>query len=192
MTPVTHAQRVLVLGGTSSGKSSFAERLLTDETVDPSTEFRYLATGRENPDDPDWQARIGAHRARRGADWHTVECGTDPDRLLDALAEAPADSVVLVDDVGGWAGTLLDAAPDGPDPSDTGAATDHPARLADAVRNCPARRLVLVSPEVGLSVVPATRSGRLFTDLLGACNRAVADACDAVALVVAGRVLWLP
>ncbi|EWM68396.1 phosphoribosyltransferase [Micromonospora sp. M42] len=64
------------------------------------------------------------------------------------------------------------------------------AELAAAVRSSTAR-LVLVSPEVGLSLVPTTPLGRAFTDALGAANRAVADACDAVALVVAGQTTWL-
>ena len=64
------------------------------------------------------------------------------------------------------------------------------AELAAAVRGC-AARVVLVSPEVGLSLVPTTPLGRAFTDALGATNRAVADACDAVVLVVAGQPVWL-
>ena len=53
-------------------------------------------------------------------------------------------------------------------------------------------RLVLVSAEVGLGVVPATRSGRLFRDELGALNARLAQSCDEVLLLVAGvMVLWL-
>jgi adenosylcobinamide kinase/adenosylcobinamide-phosphate guanylyltransferase len=51
--------------------------------------------------------------------------------------------------------------------------------------------VVLVTNEVGLGVVPAHRSGRLFRDLLGTVNQALGDACDEVHLVVAGRVLVL-
>jgi adenosylcobinamide kinase/adenosylcobinamide-phosphate guanylyltransferase len=53
------------------------------------------------------------------------------------------------------------------------------------VERCRAR-LVLVSPEVGLSVVPATRSGRIFADALGLTNRSIAMVCDRVVLVIAG------
>jgi adenosylcobinamide kinase/adenosylcobinamide-phosphate guanylyltransferase len=44
-----------------------------------------------------------------------------------------------------------------------------------------------VSPEVGLTVVPATESGRLFTDALGTLNQRLARACERVVLVVAGQ-----
>jgi adenosylcobinamide kinase/adenosylcobinamide-phosphate guanylyltransferase len=47
--------------------------------------------------------------------------------------------------------------------------------------------LVLVSPEVGLTVVPATASGRRFADELGGLNQRLAGLCDRVVLVVAGQ-----
>ncbi len=47
--------------------------------------------------------------------------------------------------------------------------------------------LVLVSPEVGLTVVPATASGRRFADELGTLNQRMAALCDRVVLVVAGQ-----
>jgi adenosylcobinamide kinase / adenosylcobinamide-phosphate guanylyltransferase len=46
--------------------------------------------------------------------------------------------------------------------------------------------LVLVSPEVGLTIVPATEAGRVFTDALGELNQQLAAACDRVVLVIAG------
>ena len=49
--------------------------------------------------------------------------------------------------------------------------------------------LMLVSPEVGLTVVPATASGRRFADELGNLNQRVAAVCDRVVLVVAGQAL---
>ena len=46
--------------------------------------------------------------------------------------------------------------------------------------------LVLVSPEVGLTVVAATASARRFSDELGALNQRLAAVCERVVLVVAG------
>ena len=62
--------------------------------------------------------------------------------------------------------------------------------LVDAVRAAPGR-VVLVSAEVGLGVVPSTRAGRLFRDELGALNAALARVCDEVVLLVAGLPLHL-
>ncbi|BCL13078.1 bifunctional adenosylcobinamide kinase/adenosylcobinamide-phosphate guanylyltransferase [Micromonospora sagamiensis] len=171
---------VLVLGGTRSGKSEFAESLVADAAM-----VRYVATAAgADPDDAEWAARLEAHRSRRPETWTTEETGDDPRRLADVLASAQPHETLLVDDLGGWVTVLLDPVHQ---PADDTATI---AELADAVRSCPAR-LVLVSPEVGLSLVPTTPLGRAFTDALGSANRAVADACDAVALVVAGQPCWL-
>ncbi|MFG1917629.1 bifunctional adenosylcobinamide kinase/adenosylcobinamide-phosphate guanylyltransferase [Micromonospora sp. NPDC048898] len=171
---------VLVLGGIRSGKSEFAESLVTDAPV-----VRYLATAPEgDPEDTEWATRLAAHRARRPGSWTTEETTEDPRRLADVLASAEPNETLLVDDLGGWVTVLLDPAHQ---PADDVATIDE---LADAIRTCSAR-VVLVSPEVGLSLVPTTPLGRAFTDALGAANRAVADACDAVALVVAGQPVWL-
>jgi adenosylcobinamide kinase/adenosylcobinamide-phosphate guanylyltransferase len=45
----------------------------------------------------------------------------------------------------------------------------------------------LVSPEVGLTIVPATASGRRFADELGGLNQRLGRLCERVVLVVAGQ-----
>src|SRR5256886_12005546 len=167
---------VLVLGGIRSGKSEYAESL-----VSIAAEVRYVATAAPaGDDDPEWAARLAAHRERRPAAWQTDEVGAEPGRLAGLLAEIKPDQTVLVDDLGGWMAALLDR----------GEATEEVRKVAEAVRDC-AGRVVVVSPEVGLSVVPATEAGRAFADALGTANRALADVCDAVVLVVAGQPTWL-
>ncbi|NES29620.1 cobalamin biosynthesis protein [Micromonospora terminaliae] len=171
---------LLVLGGIRSGKSEFAESVVADAPT-----VRYVATAPAgDPDDTEWATRLAAHRARRPGSWTTEETAADPGRLAEVIATAGPNETLLVDDLGGWVTVLLDPAHQ---PADDTATI---AELAAAVR-ASAARLVLVSPEVGLSLVPTTPLGRAFTDALGATNRAVAEACDAVALVVAGQTAWL-
>jgi adenosylcobinamide kinase/adenosylcobinamide-phosphate guanylyltransferase len=62
--------------------------------------------------------------------------------------------------------------------------------LVTSVRDYPGD-LVLVTPEVGLGVIPETRSGRLFLDEIGALNARLAEVCDRVVLVVAGLTMTL-
>src|SRR5690348_10240871 len=166
--------RVLVLGGIRSGKSALAEALVADvERV------RYVATARSQGDD-DWTKRLAAHRARRPATWSTEEIGDEPDRLAALLTEASDDDVLIVDDLGGWLAAGLDG--------DVAGAIET---LVTAVQDCPAERLVLVAPEVGLSVVPATPAGLAFADASGTLNQRIAAACESVAFVVAGQPTWL-
>jgi nicotinate-nucleotide--dimethylbenzimidazole phosphoribosyltransferase len=174
MSPPTW-RRALVLGGIRSGKSEFAEALVSAQA--PVT---YVATARREPADAAWTARIDAHRDRRPPGWTTVEPGDEPSALLDLLTGADPDGALLVDDVGGWVAQQLN------DVTEVTAFDPFAASLAEAVRKCPAR-LVLVSPEVGLSVVPSTAIGLAFADALGRTNRAIATECDAVVLVVAGN-----
>jgi adenosyl cobinamide kinase/adenosyl cobinamide phosphate guanylyltransferase/NaMN:DMB phosphoribosyltransferase len=165
--------RVLVLGGIRSGKSRFAESLLADGG--PVT---YVATATASDDDREWADRIAAHRQRRGPDWTTEELGGEPVRVPALIAEAKPDESILVDDLGNWYAAILEHG-------------DAAGALAAAVRDTGCDRLVLVSPEVGLSVVPASELGRRFADGIGELNRALADECDDVVLVVAGRPVWL-
>ncbi|WP_422773941.1 bifunctional adenosylcobinamide kinase/adenosylcobinamide-phosphate guanylyltransferase [Plantactinospora sp. WMMC1484] len=171
--------RLLVLGGIRSGKSEFAEALVQDVP-----DVRYVATASTGVDDPEWAARIDAHRLRRPPSWTTEEANADPSRLAELLAGAGPGETLLVDDLGGWVTVLLDPAHQ---PADDVATIGE---LGAAIRACPAR-LVLVSPEVGLSTVPTTPLGRAFADAVGTTNRTVADACDAVVLMVAGQPAWL-
>lgn len=175
-------RRTLVLGGARSGKSAHAEGLLS---AAPAT---YVATARVDQTDAEWVERIQAHRRRRPDAWRTVEL-TDPTELAPFLEGADADHPVLVDDIATWLTALLDDA-HAWEGGDLGPVDKACAELATAVGESRAD-LVLVSAEVGLGVVPATRSGRLFRDQLGALNAALADRCTDVVLLVAGIPLRL-
>ena len=137
------------------------------------------------PEDREWAARVQTHRDRRPASWTTAE-RTDVAAVL-----AAASRPVLWDCVGTWLTAQLD---------DVGAWEQRPGwrktiderveTLLTAWRACEGV-VVAVTNEVGSAVVPATASGRLFTDLLGRVNTGLADEADEVRLVVAGRVLRL-
>jgi adenosyl cobinamide kinase/adenosyl cobinamide phosphate guanylyltransferase len=170
-------RRALVLGGTRSGKSEFAEALLSGAIA-----VRYVATGRRDKADTEWDRRIDAHRARRPAHWSTVEIGDDPWRLPAVLTDAATDDVLLVDELGTWVGAVMSITGDDTDPPVERMRTE----LGAAVGACRGT-LVLVSPEVGLAPVALTPAGRRFVDALGATNIGVAAACDAVVLVIAGN-----
>lgn len=177
--------RILVTGGVRSGKSRHAEALLAAAAGDgPAT---YVAAGpppAEEPD-PDWLARIEAHRSRRPASWTTRETG-------DLVGVLGLGHPVLVDCLGTWLTGLVDGA----------TAWEWPVERLESLLSAELDRLlpalaaartdvVLVTNEVGWGVVPSHRSGRVFRDLLGTVNQRVATACDEVHLVVAGRVLVL-
>jgi adenosylcobinamide kinase/adenosylcobinamide-phosphate guanylyltransferase len=165
--------RVLVLGGSRSGKSAHAESLVAGRG-----EVVYLATSAPAPDDAEWSRRVAEHRARRPAGWTTLET-TAPSELL-------RGGTVLVDSVTTWVAALMDET--GVWSAEPGA-LDRLAGRVDALVNAWAMtpaHVVAVSDEVGLGVVPDTRAGRLFRDVLGEVNQRLAGTADEVWFVVAG------
>ena len=115
----------------------------------------------------------------------------DPDAPAAQIAAADPAEALLLADLAGWlAGVLAAAAgPLGPGWSAQDA-LEPVADLVAAVRAAPAR-LVLASTEVGLGGAADGTRHRAFTDALGAANRMLAEAVDAVVLVVAGQPCWL-
>jgi adenosylcobinamide kinase/adenosylcobinamide-phosphate guanylyltransferase len=167
------AARVLVLGATRSGKSAYAEQRLASEP-----HVGYVATAPDRPGDAEWAERVSAHVRRRPAAWTTVQTGN----VTSVLTEATTP--VLIDDLGLWLTRVVDEADGWEGPVPDRVATQCDALVA-AWRGC-RTTAVLVAPEVGSGVVPATASGRRFIDLLGALTVRLAAESDEVVQVVAG------
>ena len=171
--------RTLVLGGIRSGKSRWAEEAIATSLA-PDQPVRYLAPGPAASDDAAWTRRIAEHRDRRPAHWSTVET----DEIATQLRQSPTPT--LVDDLGVWLTGMLDRH-HGWDGGAVPVAVRDEIEVTLAAVGAFASVLVLVSPEVGLTVVPATAAGRRFADELGTLNQRMAALCDRVVLVVAGQ-----
>lgn len=174
---IAQPRRALILGGSRSGKSAEAELRLAAEPY-----VTYVATGPAGEGDAEWAARVRAHRERRPAHWDTVET-TD---LAGTIRAATAP--LLIDGLGTWLAAVFDehGAWDG----DRAPVEERCDELVGAWRESRAR-IVAVSDETGMGVVPATASGRVFRDALGRLNERLAAESEDVTLVVAGRPLPL-
>ena len=162
----------LVIGGARSGKSAFAERLITAT----SRPRRYIATAEAWDDE--MRERIAQHRQDRGAAWTTVEAPLD---LPAALAEARPDEAVLVDCATLWLTNHLLA--------DHDLATEADGLIL-ALASCKAP-VVVVTNETGWGIVPENALARRFRDEQGRLNQRVATAADLVVTVIAGLPLVL-
>ncbi len=163
----------LVLGGARSGKSRYAERLAA--ALAPP--WIYVATGQAL--DAEMRERIAEHRARRDPRWTTVEA---PYELPAAIRDhAGSASVMLVDCLTLWLSNMLLAEHDLP---------QEIGQLTAALRNA-SGRLVVVSNEVGLGVVPDNALARRFRDAQGSLNAKVAAMADRVVLMAAGLPLTM-
>jgi adenosyl cobinamide kinase/adenosyl cobinamide phosphate guanylyltransferase len=179
----------LVLGGARSGKSAFAERL----AAAGREPVWYVATAAPPASaDPEMQARIREHQRRRPANWRTVEATRDIGPAVTALVtEDIAPGTVLLDDVGLLVTNHLLALAGAVDPTrdtarqlDTVVAAEVDALVA--AQQAGGWQLIVVSPEVGMGVVPATPLGRVFRDATGRVNQRLAAHADNVFLLVAG------
>ncbi len=164
--------KILVLGGAASGKSAFAEGLL--DGVSPRV---YIATAEAF--DNEMTDKIAQHKTRRGADWQTIE---SPRGLAKAIENAPLNAPqggILVDCMTMWLANIMDVDMDGEI-----AAFLHVFETSE-------KRLILVSNETGLGIVPDSPDVRRFRQSQGELNQALAARADCVIQVIAGLPLIL-
>ncbi|TDB39854.1 MAG: bifunctional adenosylcobinamide kinase/adenosylcobinamide-phosphate guanylyltransferase [Actinobacteria bacterium] len=168
---------VVLTGGARSGKSGAAARLAAERGRHVVVAVAGVAAG-----DEEMAARIARHRRERPVDWATCEViGRAPDEWLGSVQ---ASDVLLLDCLGTLVTDLLWGA--GSEPATEADADKTVRALIDALI---AREgdTIIVTNEVGSGVVPVSRAGRLFRDVLGRANARLVSAADAAYLVVCGR-----
>ena len=157
----------MILGGAASGKSDFAETLVKGT----GRNLVYLATAQAH--DAEMQAKLAHHREARGAGWQTIEEPLDVGRIL---ATVSGDTAVLLDCATMWLSNQMMAEND---------LAEAEAGLMAGFALCPAP-VVVVSNEVGLSVVPDNALARRFRDAQGRLNQKLAQRAGLVVNVIAG------
>ncbi len=169
---------ILVLGGSRSGKSEFAEKI----AADTNKRVAYIATA--SICDEEMAKRVRLHQERRPGNWVTVEEEIDVPGVLGKYGQGDA---LLLDCVTVWITNLLTD-----QQSDQKTASikieqhilEQAARITEAVEY--GADLIVVSSEVGLGLIPEYPLGRIFRDLAGKVNQLLAAKADSVFLLVAG------
>ncbi len=180
---VAERRLILILGGARSGKSTFAQQL-AESLGEP---VLFVATA--SAIDVEMVERIEAHRAARPGSWR---CAEAPLNLGRAIREhGQGAQIVLVDCLSLLVSNCL-VGPDHDQIDEHGDMGETSERVLEELEGTLAAAeevdadLIVVSNEVGLGVVPAYPIGRAYRDLLGRANQRVAQAADAVYLMVAG------
>jgi len=164
------AERILVLGGARSGKSRFAQQRAESRWPHPV----YVATAEVG--DAEMAARVKAHQQVRSDRWRTLEAPLEAPAAIRG-GEGEADGF-LMDCVTIWLSNVLLK-------EGESKVMGRQQELVAAFETAP-RPVILVSNEVGMSLVPEYPLGRLFRDLAGRLNQDLAAVADTVVLVVAG------
>jgi len=169
----------LILGGARSGKSAYAEKLAQQSGM-PVT---YIATAQVYDDE--FGKRISHHQERRPTHWKTVE---QPFGLANTLhAHANAGECLIVDCLTLWLAQCICpecAPPEGVDWA------QEKQELLDILPKLEGK-IILVSNEVGMGIVPLGEINRQFQDEQGRLNQATAEMADHVVFVAAGLPLTL-
>lgn len=179
-------QLIMVTGGACSGKSRLAEEL----AIASEREVVYLATAAV--DDAEMAARVRRHQERRPASWRTVEV---PLEVAEVIASEGQQAVtLLLDSLGAWLSNLLslEGGYENWDNSEAviAAVMVKVGEIIKAAAEASAN-VIIVTEETGLGLVPVSPLGRVFRDLLGLANQALASRAHQVYLVVAGLPLVL-
>lgn len=178
----------LILGGARSGKSDYAEAL----AATLGRQVLYIATAEVLDDE--MRARVSRHRARRPAEWSTLEAPLGIGAALRASAQAGLADVILLDCLTLLiSNVLLSQGEETQEMAVDQAWASVEAELDAllAAHHGLGAHLLVVSNEVGLGIVPAYSLGRTYRDCLGWANQKIARRAGRVILMVAGLPLDL-
>jgi adenosylcobinamide kinase/adenosylcobinamide-phosphate guanylyltransferase len=167
-------QIILLLGGARSGKSRYAQQLagqLSDKVF-------FVATGEAL--DEEMQTRIAEHRKSRPESWRTLEI---PTGIGKAIEEGIGDAkVVIIDCLTLLISNLLYDEPNYPEAEKR---VIPEINELIATMNKLNASFIIVSNEVGMGLVPETKLGRIYRDMLGKANQLLASHATEVYLMVA-------
>ncbi|WP_019252049.1 bifunctional adenosylcobinamide kinase/adenosylcobinamide-phosphate guanylyltransferase [Limosilactobacillus reuteri] len=190
---MNNSSLTFVLGGAKSGKSEFAEHLYSRKE-----RICYIATGVVKNPDGEMQLRIQRHQARRSNKWITHEQYQHVDELINNSQQDGYlldDAIMLVTNLF-YDLVLAKTSPEKIDDYLESASSQEIAivrekilsnwkKILAAVR-VNNQSMVIVSDEVGLGVVPATKQTRILRDLYGEVNQLIAKEADNVYFVISG------
>ncbi|MDC9614064.1 bifunctional adenosylcobinamide kinase/adenosylcobinamide-phosphate guanylyltransferase [Xenorhabdus khoisanae] len=174
---------ILVTGGARSGKSSHAERLITEQCE----HVLYIATAQVT--DAEMAARIERHKQERPAHWRTWEGHQNLGSVIRQHRQ-PQEGVILECVTTLIANLLFDLSggrsPDELDFALLEVSIHHQIDdLVDACVMCPTP-VCLVTNELGMGITPENRLARHFVDIAGRVNQKLARAAKEVWFLVSG------
>tara|TARA_A100001037_G_scaffold294298_1_gene311905 strand:+ start:4656 stop:5207 length:552 start_codon:yes stop_codon:yes gene_type:complete len=175
----------LVIGGIRSGKSDHAEHL----AISLQHQVLYIATGKNT--DPEMEKRIKAHKHRRPENWITLEEPSFISQTVNQhIQESNIPITILIDSIDFWITNRLLDHPDATFEQHQSWLAEQTSMLINTCKEKPVNTIIVTS-EVGASLVSEHKMGRWFQDLIGNINQLLSNSSDTVDYVVAGNVLTI-
>jgi adenosylcobinamide kinase/adenosylcobinamide-phosphate guanylyltransferase len=166
---------VLITGGSRSGKSEFAEKLVKKL----GGSCAYIATAKIL--DEEMRARVERHQERRRGDfWLNCEAPFDAHKVMRQVSGADS---ILFDCLTIYTANLMYGEESAA--QRRGKILGQTALLLAAAKET-GKNVIFVTNEVGSGIVPANPLSREFSDLTGQVNQVMAAAADRVYFVVSG------
>ncbi len=184
----TMSKVIMVTGGSRSGKSVLAEKKAKEYG---ERSVLYIATA--IPTDEDMQERIRIHQERRDSQWGTYEGYRD---LGDVIRETEKNTILLDCVTVLITNILFEEERD----FDTISKEEIAAIEADVMKELGNiikgardgnKNLIVVTNELGMSMVSSYRLGRIFTDMAGKANQLIASLSEEVYISISGIPLRL-
>ncbi|MBM3706328.1 MAG: bifunctional adenosylcobinamide kinase/adenosylcobinamide-phosphate guanylyltransferase [Actinobacteria bacterium] len=185
-----------LLGGARSGKSSYSEELA--EKIGGSV--AYLATAQIT--DEEMKKRIEVHKKRRPAHWTVFEIKRDAPLISDVKsvfenAVGSGHKIILIDCITNLLFRLvyrfnldsievIDNILEETIENEVLDFFDRFLALVSRLKSKNDTKVIIVSNEVGMGLVPAYPFGRIFRDLMGIINRKIAAISDEAYFFIAG------
>lgn len=166
---------ILITGGASSGKSTFAEKLAGE----PGSLVTYLATMPRLEDDPELEAKIDAHKSRRPASWNTIESTTGIKEKVTNLPSGPG--IVILDCLSAFVTNLVIELEKNHDE-----VLEEARMVLEVLAQRNDWKFIFVTNEVGSGIIPENKLARAYRELLGRVNQLVAQRAGQVYLCVSG------
>lgn len=178
------AKVIMVVGGSRSGKSAFAEKMALNLASIQQQDVYYIATGKVY--DEEFAHRIQKHRERRPFSWQTIEEPCDVDQIL--MQHSGKPGIYLIDGIGTWVANLMYE--DNLNEFSWGSEREQLffRKLASLISSWQGidGTILLIADEVGMGIVPENVQARVFRDLNGAANQSLAQEAHEVHLLVSG------
>lgn len=173
---------ILITGGARSGKSRFAYELASKS----GGKVLFVATAEAG--DEEMKCRIEEHKRERPKDWSTLEAtaniGSQIEQRIGSARTVIVDCItLLINNIFNRYGNQTD------ERIDASLLKKEVEREINGLIECIEHSnadFIIVTNEVGLGLVPANKTGRIYRDLLGRANQMLAERTDKVYFMAAG------